>query len=255
VGGEQTATAARAAVLDVGGGFMTSREVRDAGADAGFRGWQFYLAGRCGVLGPVPPDVVRAALGFFPAATVTRGWETAMGILAPAEAAERYAAACAGWGRRRLAGLPEPQAQRLADLLETVADSADPAGLPLFAGWRSRPRPPDARARVAHLAQVLREHRGGAHLAAVLACGLTPLQAVLAGAKGAANARFFGWPEPYDPPPDIVRAAHARAEALTDAIAGRAYDALPGDEQAELIDLLGRAHEASRSGAAPVQSV
>ena len=238
-GGTLTAGATRTAIVTVGGGFMRSREVREAGEEAGFRGWQFYLAGRAGVLGPVHPDVVVAVVGFFPARLVHPAWEQALGVRPPGEAVARYADACARWGRRRLAGLP--RAERLAELMERVVEAADPAGLVLFAGWRAVPRPDDPPARVAHLAHLLREHRGGAHLAAVLAAGLTPLQAILAGRQGEANARYFGWPEPYDEVSDRARAAHARAEAVTDAVAGPAYETLAPLERAELVELLSAA--------------
>jgi hypothetical protein len=43
---------------------------------------------------------------------------------------------------------------------------------------------------------VLRELRGGIHLAAVTAAGLSPQEAHLLN-KGAEYCAFFGWPEPF----------------------------------------------------------
>jgi hypothetical protein len=236
------ANAARAGIVRLGGGFMTSREVREAGRAAGFRGWEFYTAGRCGPLGPVPADVVVAVLGFFPASTAAPAWERAFAVMSPLEAGRLYADACHSWGRRRLMGLADPEG--LAGLLDRVVAAADPAGKPLFAAWRALPAPEDALARVAHQCQVLREHRGAAHLMAVLASGLTPFQAMLAGrgpAGGTANATFFGWPEPHPEVTDAMRAAWVRAEDLTNDLVEPAYRALAGEDWRRLVAGLDRA--------------
>ena len=139
------------------------------------------------------------------------------------------------WGRARLAGLEG--AGRLAELLSWVVDSADVAGLPLFAGWRAVALPDDDLGRAEQLLHVLREYRGGLHLVAVLASGLTPLQAVLAGPGAVGNASFFGWEEPFE---DVTGAATARsaAEALTDRLITPAFDVLGHDERVELLTLL-----------------
>jgi hypothetical protein len=238
-----TAAAAKPAVTKVGGGFMLSREVKGRAETLGLDHWAYYFAGRCGVLGPVHADVVRAAAGFFPAETVARSWESALAVIGPVEAAADYAQACHEWGRRRLADLAEPE--KLAALLGKVVAAADPAGVPLFAGWRALPLPDDGPARVAQLLHVLREHRGGLHLLAVLAAGLTPLQAVVAGPYGETNARFFAWPEPHPEPTDAWRALHARAEDTTDALAGRAYAVLDAPERTELVERLADALRAA----------
>jgi hypothetical protein len=234
------------AIVALGGGYMISPEARDAGKAAGFRGWQFYMCGRGGVLGDVDADVVTAALGFFPAERVRTAWESGRAVAAPEQAARTYAEVAAAWGRNRLGDAPD--LDRLGVLLERVVDAADPAGLPLFAGWRAVPRADDAPARVIQLAQVLREHRGGAHVVAVLSSGLTPLQAVLAGGGGEGNAAFFGWPEPYAAVADGLRARRDAAEALTDEIVAPAYAALDEGETAELERLLTDA--AARAGLA-----
>jgi len=102
------------------------------------------------------------------------------------------------------------------------------------------PLPDDAEARVVQLLHVLREHRGGTHLLAVLATGLTPRAAVLAGSGGAPNAQFFGWRPPYE---DVSGLAdrRAQAEALTDRLAAPAFQALDDAETDELRGLLGAA--------------
>ncbi len=233
--GTQTAEAVKDPISRLGGGFMMSREVKQASQEVGLPGWQTYFRGRCGVLGEAETDVVTSVAVFFPDAAVREGWEDGQTVPA-ADAAYRYAKACQQWGRRKLAGFDS--CARLAELLGRVAEQADVAGAPLFAGWREMPLPDDPPGRLAQLAHVLREHRGGLHAVAVLASGLAPLEAVLTSQYGADNARFFGWPEPYPELGEDVRRRRARAEELTGELIAPAFAALSESETAELVKLL-----------------
>jgi len=233
------AQSVKAAIGPLGGAFMISRYAKAAADDQQLAGvWTSYFAGRCGVLGTVDADVVTAALAFYPADVVRMGWEAAWASTSPERSAARYAQACHEWGQAKLAGFPD--AGRLADLAGTVAAAADVATLPLFAGWRAMPLPADDHARAAQALHVLREHRGGLHAVAVLAHGLTPLQAILAGPGGEANATFFGWSGPFE---DVtaLRQQRQAAEESTDVMADRAYAVLDDAEQAELASLLDKA--------------
>ena len=246
--GRDLAAAAKPVVLALGGGWMISPEAKAAGKDGGYRGWQLYLAGRAGVLGPASADVVTAALGFLAPALVRDAWPAGLAVAPLEDTVRRYTEVCRDWGRRVLAELADDDAARLAELLARVVHAADAAGLPLFAAWRTQPLPDDGAGRVAQLLHVLREHRGGAHLAAVRTVGLSPLEAVLAGG-GQGNATFFGWAEPFPEVGPAVRDRHARAEALTDEIVAPAYAVLDDGEAAELVDLLGSAADVVRPAA------
>jgi len=229
----------KVAVGSLGGAFMISRYAKAAAQDQQLAGaWTSYFAGRCGVLGAVAADVVTAALTFYPADVVAAGWDAAWATTSPERSTARYAQACHEWGRAKLTDFPDTG--RLADLAHTVAVAADVAGLPLFAGWRAVTRPADDPARAAQALHVLREHRGGLHAIAVLANGLTPLQAILAGPGGPANATFFGWAPPFE---DVTALHQARqaAETCTDTMADRAYAVLDDAEQGELATLLDKA--------------
>ncbi|MBC6462713.1 hypothetical protein HKK72_33415 [Actinomadura sp. HBU206391] len=224
---------------------MISREAKAYGQAVGLAAWTPYMRGRCGVLGEVDADVVASAVGFFPPGVVRAAWEAGASLPAD-EAARRYAEVCDAFGRRKLAGLPDAEAGRLAGLLEAVVDEAEVIGAPLFAGWRALPPPADSLARVLRFAHVLRELRGGMHLVAVLSCGLTPLEAVLTGASilipsGDGNARYFGWPEPYAEPAGDVRKRRADAEELTDTLVAPAFGKLSEAETDDLVALLGKA--------------
>jgi hypothetical protein len=234
-------TATKDCVRRLGGSFMKSPEARRGAAAAGLARFTFYFHGRAGVLAPASADVVTAAFGFFPAGFVRQHWDPA--AAGPAEQVlPRYAEVCQAWGRRCLGGFAD--AERLAELMEQVADGAEAAGVPLFAGWRAVPRPADPPARAALAAHVLREHRGGLHLVAVRASGLAPVDAVLCRAGGPERARFLGWAAQRadaDPGPEVRRRRDA-AERLTDELATAPYAALGADRLSELAHLLRAAY-------------
>ena len=225
-----------APVGDIGGRWMLDPDVLSAGKSAGYpNGYAYYFAGRGGVLGDVDADVVRSALGFFEPSLLRKMWDAGIAVEGARAAAARYGAACAGWGRTRLAGFAD--AARVADLIRHVIDSVDPIGMPLFAGWRSEPRPEDPPALAYFTTHVLRELRLGSHIAAVVATGIAPREAMLI-SGGESNAQQFGWTEPF---PDVAHlvATRADAEGITDEIMVRHFDqALNADESAELLDLV-----------------
>jgi hypothetical protein len=236
--GTDTAAAAKPAVTGLGGAFMISSEAKAAGKEGGYRGWALYFAGRAGVLGPAPVEVVEAAVGFHAPELVQSAWAAGLAVRPVEETVERYVDVCRAWGRRHYSAVDG--VERLAELLERVVAAADPLGWPLYAGWRAVALPDDAPARVAQLLHVLREHRGGAHLSALRVARLSPLEAILAGPGGPGNAAFFGWVEPYPTIDEDTRARRARAEELTDELVGPAYDVLSAEESRELLALLER---------------
>ncbi|MCW2605313.1 MAG: hypothetical protein JWO60_6 [Frankiales bacterium] len=215
----------------LGGAWMFDAVVGARGAELGLSTWSWYHLGRGGVLGDGLADAVVAAFGFFPPALQRKAWDKGRAVMEPTVVAGHYAQACADWGVRALDPAP-----RLVELLTRVTDAASPMGLPVFAGWRTLAKTvaaPDA-GRLALALQVAREHRGGAHLVAVAAHGVEPLQAVMSGRYGAANAEFFGWPQPW-PDPAVAADAMASAEAMTDRIVEPAFAVLSDDERQELV--------------------
>ncbi|MGD9957515.1 MAG: hypothetical protein AB7O74_04575 [Candidatus Nanopelagicales bacterium] len=232
-------------ISSLGGGFMISSQAKAFSKDNNLRGRAAYVLGRGSVLGEVDADVVTAAFGFWPADVVREAWDAGRGVMTPAEALPKYAEACRDWGRTRYAGFDD--AGRLAELLSWVVDGTDVAALPLYAGWRAVELPSDDAGRLSQLLHVLRELRGGMHLVAVVASGLTPLQAVLAGPGGPGNASFFGWEEPFEDVSGHVL-ARSEAEVLTDKLLTPTLDVLGHDERVELLALL---QAATRSAFGP----
>ena len=243
---EQAAAAAKPAVLALGNAFSDDPKTMRRARQIGLTGWAFYVAGRGGALGNVRADTVAAALGFIAPEAVQDGWDAACKVAPPEEIAAQNLAECCRWGREHLAGFYG--LARLVELAERVVVSAEAAGMPLFAAWRSMPLPDDDApgARAAVLAHLLREHRGQAHLLAIRASGLTPLEAIIAGPEGDTGATAFGWQPPFPPYEPLVR-RRSWAEALTDRIAGDAFRALAPAERTDLVDLLDAALEAVRS--------
>ena len=210
---------------------MLTSATTERGAALGLDFGEFYVLGRGGVLGDVDADVVVATFGYFNPDLVRQFWTVAKGKMAPGDAALAYAAVCQAWGREHLGAIPDLDA--LAGLLERVARSASPVGAPLFGGWRAIPLPDDLPGRAMQLLHVLRELRGGLHLNAVLAAGLTPLEALTIAQPG--NVAMFGWAEGA-PDADSKRALHAAANETTDQMFAPALASLSDKERAQLAD-------------------
>jgi hypothetical protein len=231
---EQAAHETRDAVLRVPGRFMTDAATYGRGAELGFDGADFYLAGRGGVLGDVPAPVVTAALVFFAPEVVEPAWERAGKVMPHAQAAREWAATLHAHAREHDTGQVDWAA--LATMLGRVVAFAPVAGAPLFAGWRELPEPEDAPALALHRLNALRELRGALHGAAVLTVGLAPVEAIVV--RTPKMISRFGWAEaPPDPAPFNER--WALAEARTDRMFGRHFGVLDGDERDALVDMLG----------------
>lgn len=233
---EQAATAAKPGVLELGGAFNDDPRTLRRARVMGLSGWAFYVAGRGGALGDVRTDTVAAALGFIAPEAVVDGWEAARRVATPMDVAAARLAECCRWGNENLGDFA--LLDRLTELVQRIVVSADPAGMPLFAAWRAMPVSDSApAARAAVLLHLLREHRGGGHLLAVRASGLTPLEAIIAGPDGEAGAVAFGWQPPYPPIGPLVR-RRMWAEAVTDRISSSAFAVLEASERVELVGLL-----------------
>jgi hypothetical protein len=198
---------------------------------AGEWGWSnpfaFYFAGRGGMLGDVTPDVVTSAFGWFCPVAVTAMYSEGVGVAGARGAAERMAEAHAKWGDKYYAevdGLKDAVA-----VSEELVNGLEGAAIPLFVGWRQAPKSENAGGRAAQLMQMLREWRGGLHLVATTAVGLSPLEAILTN-EGEGQAKFFGWSEPF-PDVTVIKAKHDEAEAMTDRLcAATLAQALPADK-------------------------
>jgi hypothetical protein len=235
------AVEAKGTLSSLGGDYMSSQEARTAAKDLAMHGWTFYFAGRVGVLGRVPFEVVHAVTGFFPAEHVRKHWTMAND---PAQSppldrvVDRYRDLQRQWADIHLKGFEEADAAELADLLRDVAGTVETGLSPLAAAWGAMPEPAAPRHRVVHWAHVLREQRGGLHITAVQMAGLNPLEAIITGPLGEGGAKFFTWPEPYPEADDSMRLFRDEAEEITDELASRAYRGLAEAQAERLVELL-----------------
>ena len=232
------AHAARGPVSDLGGRFMLNRTTFERGAELGFQpGFEFYVLGRFGVLGQVPADVVAASAVFINPDKLAETWATAVAIASPDKGAALYNDICQSHGRAHLAAVPDLDG--FVALAETVLAHASMINAPIAAGWRALPRATDVAGRAQQLLQTLRELRMARHAVCIHAEGLTPLEAIIAGPGGAANAKMFGWPEPF-PDPVPLSARRAAAEARTDQLSAVDFAPLTDAQRDEFVAGLGR---------------
>jgi hypothetical protein len=200
-------------IHSIGTAIYLSPDVMGMAAEWGWSNpFAFYFAGRGGMLGEVGPDVVTSALGWFNPDAVAAMFSEGAAVAGAKAAAGRMAEAHGEWGKKHYAGV-----EGLSDIVavsEQLVDGIEGSGIPLFVGWRDAPRAGDDAGKAAQLMQMLREWRGGFHLVATTAVGLSPLEAILTN-EGEGQAKFFGWSEPFA---DVsaIKAKHDEAEEITD---------------------------------------
>jgi len=223
--------------------------------------WDTYFAGRAAPLGRVPAEVVHAIFYNFADGEVARHIPHVWDIATPEAvlaARERGAAAAV---RRILADRADsPGVARAADLATKAATSAPIEGRALYAALRTLPLPDEPVARLWHAANLLREHRGDGHVAALLTHGIGGLEshALHAVSQGtpaekfgrihhlpqatlgevAAGMRARGLIDDDGRITENGRATKEQIEELTDDLAAPAYAILTSTELDELITAL-----------------
>jgi len=221
-------------ILMFGTKWMTSGEGFAAAAQRGYLGLGFYVCGRCGVLGETNADVVVSSLAFFGEAGVREGWNQSPRPESLKAASATFIEQAHLLGAKRFGDGVD--CATLADLIEAVCDRTDGGGLPLFAAWRAAARPSDPVARAAQAMNTFRELRGGMHLAAIRAVGLTPLEALLV-RQGEDAARFFGHLGELPVVNEETDSAWEEAEQLTDRAMAASLATITADECLLLVAL------------------
>lgn len=227
-------------VLEIGRTWMMRPESNDAANEMGLGGaFGYWTIGRAGALGEVSAEVARSAIGIMAPELVAKLWSQRPEGLRARQVAESYAELAAAWGRSAFAEIDSVALARCAALAKQVTGSASASLGALFAAWRTIPVPDDPAGAATVELQVLREMRGGAHLAAVNALGIGPLGAIIAAPDqvrgGPAGAERFGWQPPL-PEPDFD--ARAEAERLTTVACVPAFEGLSAAERGEFAELV-----------------
>src|SRR5215831_4580886 len=156
-----------------------SAEALSAFIGAGLRGfWRGYFAGRAAPLGAVGAAPVTASFFNFAPPMVARALPAVWELITPEDAlAVRSAGAVSAL--RRLLGGQEAAVAAAADGLLRATDGLDCAGRVLAAANAARPVPGEPAARLWYAATLLREHRGDAHFAALLAADIDGCEALV----------------------------------------------------------------------------
>lgn len=166
-------------------------EARAAYSDAGLKGfWMGYFASRGAALGPVPAAVITAAFYNFAPRMVERAIPDAWRFSSPDRVLQaRLDVADAAL--RRLLGdaVDSSDLERAAELGRRAIEGCDVAGRPLFAAHRSLRWPEAPHLALWHAATLLREHRGDAHVAALLLSGFDGCEALVSFAPSDAGWR------------------------------------------------------------------
>ncbi len=231
IGPSEAAADTAQAVSTIGARFMSDPATFVHGRRLGYEGIEFYLVGRAGALGEVAADVAAAGLVFFNPATVHAVWDRTAKMMPRGAAAFEFAGRAWEWADEHLDDSVD--LARLTALTERIVVAAPTALAPLFAGWRSLPRPTSLKARTTHAMNALRELRMARHAAAIVAHGIAVGDAVRHRQPGMIG--LFGW-EPGEPPADVIERWNA-AEAMTDRLVGDAYSVLEPAELTEFVEL------------------
>lgn len=167
----------------------------------GFKGgWMAYFATRSAALGEVPPAVVTACFYGFAPRMVERALPDAWRHATPADAvAARYEVFHRASTRLLGPAVDEWADASLADDVASVVHDVAPAGSPMFAAHASLDIPVPTHLRLFWAAAALREYRGDAHIAALRAAGIGPVEShvlmVALGLVPPEQRTFRGWDE------------------------------------------------------------
>ena len=139
-----------------------------------------YFAQRAAAMGAVGPGVVAATFYNFNPALVARSVPDVWSRASPATVVNARLAA-ADRALRRLLGdaVDSRELAEAADLARRATEGASPEDRPLYAAHADLPFPDEPHLQLWHAVTLLREYRGDAHLHALLAAGLSGIEALV----------------------------------------------------------------------------
>jgi hypothetical protein len=174
-------------------------EARAALDGLGYRGfWMGYFAARSAPLGMVPPEVVAATFYNFAPERVAKALPAAWQIAGP-DAALRARQESAVAALRRYGLGSGENIEVAAQLAGKAARAAPLDGRPLFAANLALPWPDDPLAALWHATTLLREQRGDAHVAVLVAAGISGRESnVLHAAAGGVPRDYIARTRDYD---------------------------------------------------------
>ena len=160
-----------------------------------------YYAVRAAALGPVSAEVVSAAFYHHTLEMVSPAIPLAWSIASPKRIIDARFEAVDQALRRLLPGqIESPEITEALELVREAVIGCSIAGRALFAAHAALPWPSEPHLALWHGLNLLREHRGGGHISALMEAGLSPSQAapMLIAMTGEARAIRFSWRWPDD---------------------------------------------------------
>ena len=137
-----------------------------------------YVVMRSAPMGAAGPSVVTAAFHGFPRATIELVLPGAWSVISPADAVKGTHEAVAASSARQFAQHPSAaKVAAMADELGAVVAELDTTGRPLAAANQAVEPPAEPWARLWRAMNTLREHRGDAHVATLVAADLDVVEA------------------------------------------------------------------------------
>ncbi|RZQ62588.1 SCO6745 family protein [Amycolatopsis suaedae] len=238
-------------------------EVTDGLVAAGLRpGRMGYFASRSAPFGPVGPEVVAATFYNFNPELIARMIPEAWTLAEPARILEaRFEGA--GKALRRLLGDELAASDALAEaaaLVREAAEGCDVEGRSLYAAHAGLDWPDDPLLVLWHGATLMREHRGDGHIGALVAFGLSGIEALVShtatgkGFVAPAAQKSRGWSDEQwaaateslradgvlDADGELTEQGNAlrqRIEDATNVAAARPWRRLGADKAARLLEV------------------
>ncbi len=205
-------------------------------------GWMGYFGMRAAPLGAASRELVTAVFYNFAPRKVARALPDAWAVASPEEFLRVRLEGVDGALRRLLGDVATPEIEELAELGRAAALAAPIAGRPLAAANRALPWPSEPHLALWHACTILRESRGDGHVAALVAHGVGPCQALaLYAREHSLDAAYMrearGWTEEEweaaDAPGDL-----AAVERATDEAAAAPWDELGAERTERFIELM-----------------
>ncbi|MEJ2887247.1 hypothetical protein WCD41_12385 [Actinomycetospora sp. OC33-EN06] len=156
-------------------------EVAEELGALGVRPRDQYFAQRAAPMGAVGPGLVAATFFNFNPAMVARTVPSVWATASPGDVVNARLRAVDG-ALRRLLGeelLASPAVAESATLARRACEGATPEDRPLYAGHADLPWPDEPHLMLWHAVTLLREHRGDAHLHALVSAGLSGIEALV----------------------------------------------------------------------------
>lgn len=227
----------------------------------GLEGRSQYFGSRAAAMGPVSPGVVVATFFNFNPELVSDSVPAAWAAARPERIQKARMHAASEVLGRAGADVPLDDVREATSLAQAVVDGSFYAGRPLAAANAEVPLPDDPWGRLWQLLTVIREWRGDAHVASLVASDLSPIEAlVLHACTGQVDGEVLrtsrGWDEPtwqagidslrtrgMVQPDDVTftdggRRFREGVESMTDRASQRLVDAIGEDGTHRLCDLL-----------------